>query len=220
MTQTGASPLGLNVSGGVEFARATTTKEGPDMALVERAGRIGSKRMRTSALICALAGVLIGTGCGGSEPAPTPDAPGASTGGVPRTDAAPVRTIPQEPGPLAPGRYRLKLYNSDLSLTLGAGWESAGAHAPEFTSIFHADGSLIAFVRFTRVADPAGRPANEAAARRTSRTRPNSLIDWLQHHPRVQATGRRTVTLAGRRAERIDIKVIRGYRYRAVPPGA
>ena len=173
--------------------------------------------LRVLAWISVAAGLMmLGSGCGdeATQRAETSSKRPTATGADPSAQASrgQGRSLPDEPGPLIPGRYTVDLFNSELSLTLGAGWQGLQAPSPEFTSILHADGSLIALVRVTRVVDPRARPGTNKQAAAQALQPPSNLNAWLEHHPRLRSTRRPAATIAGRRAERVDVTPVRGYR--------
>ena len=170
---------------------------------------------RARALMVAMlvtAVVIFTTGCGaedgGGEAARSTEPTNATR---PTTPA--VHALPKAGGPLKPGRYRAKLFNSQVSFSVPDGWRSFGGNTPEFLTVGVSTSPFLAitFIRVTRVVDPASRPLGEVF-NRDLLPRPESLADWMEDHPRFATIRRPAVTIAGRRAERVDATPVRPYR--------
>ena len=105
------------------------------------------------------------------------------------------------------------MFNSHLTFSVPQGWQTFGGNTPEFMTIGVSTDPFIAitFIRVTRVVRPTSRPAG-AVPDKDLLQRPKSLIDWTQDHPRLKTSGRRTVRIAGRLADRIDAIAVKLYR--------
>lgn len=158
---------------------------------------------------CALAMA----GCGGSDggsagvPSATPFATAAAGGSA--------RKLPTQPGPLEPGTYITSI-KPRLKLTLGRGWRVLN----DATVMYGDDpqaGPLLSIVQPPRVVDPRRSFIGEKIPADALTPTPRDLAGWFARHPRMKGRLLKNQTLAGRRVQRVDVEVTRGYRHKGCP---
>lgn len=169
--------------------------------------------MRADRIALVLVALTL-TGCGGSDSsAGAPQAGRDPTATGARTATRPgTRPLPTQPGPLAPGTYTTKL-QPRLQLRFGRGWRVLN----EDTMLLGDDpqvGPILSFVQPPRVVDPRRSFTGEEVPPDALVPTPRDMAGWFARHPRMRVRLRRGETLAGRRVQRVDLRVIRGYRYK------
>lgn len=167
--------------------------------------------MRADLAGAALAALVV-AGCGGDgstraatkpKPSPSPSA------------AVSTRPLPTLPGPLEPGSYTTGI-KPRLRLKLGRGWRLVNTD-----TILYGDdpqaGPYISIVQSPRVVDPERRFTSEKIPSDALLPTPRDLAGWFARHPRMEGRLHRRATLAGRRVPRVDVRVVRGYRFKGCP---
>jgi len=145
-----------------------------------------------------------------------PSAKGTGTSVVAPSTTAASRPLPTEPGALAPGQYSPTVFNPDVLLGVGPGWEVAGKETPDSVQLGRRDapdGGLGLFF-VDQVVDPTWTPSQSPVAE-AARPVPTAIVDWLKSVPglTIDASG---VSTTAQPASFADFHINRGYPY----PGA
>jgi hypothetical protein len=164
--------------------------------------------VRTCFLALLVAAFLTAGACGDDDddadraPA-TSDTPAGTS-----TEAAAAKPLPRAPGPLPPGAYTTAAFTPTVSFSIGRGWRVLAPEDRTFATLVHGadQDPLLAFVRPVRVIDPRRRYTGEVPEDALLPL-PDDLVEWLARHPRLNASGRKAVTVGGVRGTQIDIAV-------------
>lgn len=151
---------------------------------------------------------------------------GEADGGAdaPRSRATPApqaaaesrgRPLPKVPGPLKPGVYTTSI-KPRLRLKLGRGWRLLN---PD-TILFGEDpakGPILSVIEPARLVDPRRRFLGEKVPTDALIPVPRDLAGWFARHPRMNSRPPERAMLGGRRVQRVDLRVDRGYPFKNCP---
>ncbi len=163
------------------------------------------RSMRTPTLITCLAVAVALGACGSDDEPDRPPAP---------AKAAAVKPLPTAPDvELGAGRYEAKAFRPGLTMQLpkDVTWRLLGPTGQterhfglEAIGQDYVKLNALAFHRFDVVADPKRGTRTRADAVKA----PADFIDWLAHHPHLEASKPKDVEIAGVTGRSIDVEAV------------
>jgi hypothetical protein len=128
---------------------------------------------------------------------------GACGGGGEEEQADKPRPLPENEKVLRPGHYRSEEFKPSFSFRLGEGWSTTAL--PEMS-----DALLITWARETGELGFANiqevyKPTKTGTPKVVDA--PESLVGWFEHHPYLQTSKRKAITVGGVKGEQFDVVV-------------
>jgi hypothetical protein len=125
----------------------------------------------------------------------------ACGGGSAQEEKAKARPLPEDEKPLRPGEYRSEEFKLSLSFRVGKGWSNAPPEASDSLFIMRGETMPLGFVNPLEVYKPTktGTPNIVDA--------PKDMVGWFQHHPYLQTSKPKPVTVGGVKGEQFDVVV-------------
>jgi len=132
--------------------------------------------------LLAMLVVLVPSACGGVE------------------KQAEVRHLPEKAKPLQPGQYRTEEFEPSFSFRVGKGWKNAPPEAFDILVLGRETDGFGA-VNVQRVYEPSksGTPIVVHT--------PKDLVGWLEHHPYLETSDPKTVSVGGVEGQQLDVAV-------------
>jgi hypothetical protein len=125
----------------------------------------------------------------------------ACGGGSAREEKAKARPLPEDEKPLRPGEYRSEEFKPAFSFRVGEGWTNRPPEASDIVRITRGQVGGIGFANVQEVFKPTktGLP-NVVEA-------PKDMEGWFQHHPYLQTSKPKLVTVGGVKGEQFNVVV-------------
>ena len=122
----------------------------------------------------------------------------SACGGVEKQ--AEVRHLPEKAKPLQPGQYRTEEFEPSFSFRVGKGWKNAPPEAFDILVLGRETDGFGA-VNVQRVYEPSksGTPIVVHT--------PKDLVGWLEHHPYLETSDPKTVSVGGVEGQQLDVAV-------------
>jgi hypothetical protein len=132
--------------------------------------------------LLAMLVVLVPSACGGVE------------------KQAEVRHLPEKAKPLQPGQYRTEEFEPSFSFRVGKGWKNDPPEAFDILVLGRETDGFGA-VNVQRVYEPSksGTPIVVHT--------PKDLVGWLEHHPYLETSDPKTVSVGGVEGQQLDVAV-------------
>ena len=113
---------------------------------------------------------------------------------------AEVRHLPEKAKPLQPGQYRTEEFEPSFSFRVGKGWKNAPPEAFDILVLGRETDGFGA-VNVQRVYEPSksGTPIVVHT--------PKDLVGWLEHHPYLETSDPKTVSVGGVEGQQLDVAV-------------
>src|SRR5215207_2659395 len=125
----------------------------------------------------------------------------SACGGAGGQEQAKGRPLPQDPQALSPGEYHSVEFKPPLSFKVGKGWENATEQLSEFINLGYEGGTGVNYLSFANVKEVFKPGTLEAV------DAPKDLVGWLQHHPLLQTSKPKPVTVGGVKGVQLDVLV-------------
>jgi hypothetical protein len=129
-----------------------------------------------------------------------------SSGSTQHEEKTKSRPVPENPQPLSPGEYHSVNFDPSFYFKLGKGWSSLDVHASDALAFSReAQTRWMGFTNVQKVYKP---PAKDTSTGKPNVVKaPKDLVGWFQHHPYLNASKPKPVTVGGVKGEQFDIVV-------------
>jgi hypothetical protein len=128
--------------------------------------------------------ILVLSACGGSE------------------NEAKVRPLPEDPQALRPGTYRSGEFKPPLTFKVGKGWKNGPYESSDNFVITWGDEPWgVGFGTIHRVYEPSRQGSPDLVKV------PHNLVGWFEHHPYLETSEPKPVTVGGIEGEQFDVVV-------------
>jgi hypothetical protein len=114
---------------------------------------------------------------------------------------AKARPLPEDRDALQSGEYRSEEFEPSFSFRVGKGWENDPPEAFDILLLTWGEKLGLGFLNVQRIYEPSksGMPIVAHA--------PKNLVGWLQHHPYLQTSDPKPVTVGGVKGVQLDVAV-------------
>jgi hypothetical protein len=130
----------------------------------------------------------------------------ACSSGSAQHKEAKSRPVPENPQPLSPGEYHSVKFDPSFSFEVGKGWASLDVNDSDALAL--SDEAQTKWLGFTNVQKVYKPPVKGTATVKPNVVKaPKDLVGWFQHHPYLNASKPKPVTVGGVKGKQFDLVV-------------
>jgi hypothetical protein len=128
------------------------------------------------------------------------------SGSAKQEEQAKARPLPETGQSLRPGEYRAGQFDPSFTFSVDKGWSSLDVHASDALALSSAgETRWLGFTNVQKVYEPPAK--GDLSGEPKVVKAPKDLVGWFQHHPYLNASKPKSVTVGGVKGEQFDLHV-------------